>query len=366
MTTPSADAHVLLVVLLVTVAPFLPTWAAPSASVFPAEDWETRAPEAVGLDPAKLDAVRDHAEGRGCVVRNGYLVYTWGDHTRATDVASAVKPWISHFMFKAVEDGRLASVDTKVSEFEPRLADINSALGYKDRAMTFRHLAFQTACYGLADAPGTAFDYNDWQMAFFFDTLFLKVYGETHESLDTKVLRPMLTDLMQCQDNPSFFAFGPGDRPGRMAVSPRDFARFGLLYLNKGNWSGRQLISEKHAVTAVTSPLSTTIPRTSAGAVEMIEGQRSIGSRSIPDNQCDHRGSYSWLWWVNGITREGNRNWPDAPPNTFAALGHGGKRGMAILPGLDLIVSWNDSKLDERPLNEVFRLLMEATTPSQP
>jgi len=312
------------------------------------------------LDPVKLDAIKDYAGGRGCIVRHGYLVYTWGDATRRGDVASALKPWISHFLFKAVEDGRLASLDTKVGEFEPRLNDINADLGYKDRDMTFRHMAYQIACYGLTDAPGTAFDYNDWHMALFFDTLFGKVYGANHEDVDDMVLHAMLTDIPQCQDNPTFMAFGTSDRPGRLGISPRDFARFGLLYLNKGNWNGQQLIGEQNATMAVSSPLPNAVPRTTADAAEMIPGQRTLGSRRIPDNQCDHQGSYSWLWWVNGVNREGRRNWPDAPTNAYAALGHGDKRGMAVLPGLEVIISWNDSQLGQKPLNEVFRLLGEA------
>jgi hypothetical protein len=288
------------------------------------------------------------------------MVYAWGDPARRQDVASAVKPWITHFLFKAVEDGRIPTVDTPVRRFEPRLNDLNADLGYKDRGMTFRHLAFQTACYGLADNPGAAFAYNDWQMALFFDSLFTKVYGVTHATVDASVLQPLLTDVLQCQDDPTFMAFGTRDRPGRLAISPRDFCRFGLLYLHKGDWNGRQLITEAHAVAAVTSPLPNSVPRSSAGAADMIPGQRTIGSRKIPDNQCHHEGSYSWLWWVNGINREGQRRWPDAPTDTFAALGHGDKRGMAVLPGLGLVISWNDTRLDAKPLNEVFRLLCEA------
>ena len=37
------------------------------------------------------------------VVRHGYLVFTWGDASRRGDVASACKPWYSHFLFKAVD-----------------------------------------------------------------------------------------------------------------------------------------------------------------------------------------------------------------------------------------------------------------------
>jgi hypothetical protein len=35
-------------------------------------------------------------------------------------------------------------------------------------------------------------------------------------------------------------------------------------------------------------------------------------------------GRYSYLWWVNGLDREGQRNWPDVLEDAFAALGHGG------------------------------------------
>lgn len=334
----------------------------PADSVFPGAEWQTRTPEEVGLDPVRLEAIAGRAGGRGCVVRHGYLVYAWGDPARRGDVASAAKPWYSHFLFLAVEEGLLPGVDASASEFEPRLKDINADLGRKDSSMTFRHLAQQTACYGVREAPGTAFVYNDWQMALFFDVLFLKVYGSACETVDAEVLRPKLTDILQCQDDPTFMAFGVSDRPGRLAISPRDFARFGLLYLREGLWDGRQVIDKGHARLAVSEPLPNSIPRTFAQEAEMIPGARSLGSQRIPDDQGDHRGSYSWLWWTNGVDREGRRHWPDAPSDTFAALGHGGVRGMAVVPSLDVVISWNDTRLGDESLNGVFKLLSEAAT----
>ena len=94
----------------------------------------------------------------------------------------------------------------------------------------------QTSGYGVAEAPGTAFDYNDWQMALLADTLFLEVYGTTWPAVDAESLLPRLTDPLGCQDDPTLLAFGAGDRPGRLAISVRDFARFGLLYLRRGRW----------------------------------------------------------------------------------------------------------------------------------
>lgn len=348
--------------LLVALAIALPVM----AEEWPGEHWAVVTPAEAGLDVAGLDTMAAFAGGRGCVVRGGRMVYSWGDPSARGDVASAVKPWFSTFLFLAVEAGKIESLDTPLMTFEPRLGEINAGLDYKDRNITFRHAANQVSCYGVAEAPGTAFDYSDWQMALFADTLFGKVYGHGWDTVDQEVLAPRITSILQCEDSPTFSAYGEKGRRGRLGISPRDFARFGLMYLRGGRWRDMRVLSEEHARMAVTSPLPATLPRTARVVSEMIPGQRSLGSEKIPDDQTDHSGSYSWLWWVNGIDRDGNRNWPDAPADVFCALGHkNGQRGLAVFPGLDLIVSWNDTtlgehKVKEKPLNTMFKLLVGA------
>lgn len=335
-------------------------------SLFPGEIWQTALPADVGLDADRLDAFGHAVAGRGCIIRHGHLAYSWGDITRRGDVASASKPVVTHFLLRAIEDGRIASLDDPVVAVEPRLGEINPHLGSKDRRITWRHMANQTSCYGVTEEPGTAFNYNDWQLALLWDCLFLKVYGATFETVDSAVLRPMLTDLLGCQDEPTMLAFGPHDRPGRMAISPRDFARFGLLYLREGNWAGRQILARPHAREAVSSPLPATLPRTAGLAAEMIPGQRTIGSNRIPDNQTDHFGSYSWLWWVNGTDVAGIRMLPDAPADTYMASGHNSKRVLMVIPSLDMVISWNDAAIDKHtngpdsPVNQAMKLLMAA------
>jgi len=341
--------------------------ASETSLVYPGKEWAEKNPEEAGLDAKKLKELSDYAGGSGCVVRHGYIVYTWGEASRRKDVASAAKPLYSHFLFKAIEDGRISGLDEHVNKWEPRLNLINSNLDYKDHGITWRHFANQISCYGLTESPGTAFAYNDWQMALFWDTLFTKVYGANYETVDAQVLHPILTDQLQCQDNPTFMAFGMKDRPGRLGISPRDFARFGLLYLRKGKWKDRQLLSREHATMAVSSPLPNSIPRAGNQAAEMIPQQRSIGSKNIPDNQCDHVGSYSWLWWTNGVGRDSSRHWPDVPTDTYGCFGHGGLRAMVVLPALDLIISWNDTKIEGREMeNHVLKLLVDSVRSSAP
>ena len=351
------DAAGALGVALMVMAALMPSMAA--EPVYPGRQWARTRPAEVKMDAAKLAAFSRYVAGRGCVTRGGYMVHTWGDHKRRGDVASACKPWFSHFLFKAVELGKIASPDAKAITYEPRLRDINRKLGHKDRVITFRHMANQISCYGLVEKPGAAFAYNDWQMALFWDCLFLKVYGATYGNVDAKVLGPLLTGPLQCQDRPTMMAFGTKGRAGRLAVSPRDFCRFGLLYLRKGNWKGEQLISKKHAVLAVTSPLPNSIPRAGRRKAEMIPRQRSMGSRRIPDNQTDHMGSYSWLWWINGVDRSGRRHWPDAPIDSYGAFGHGGPRAMVVIPSLDVVLSWNDARVKTRDMeNRALKLLL--------
>jgi hypothetical protein len=115
---------------------------------------------------------------------------------------------------------------------------------------------------------------------------------------------------------------------------------------------------------ATGTPLSNRIPRTAGKKTPLLPGQRSIGGGN---NQTDHLGSYSYLWWSNGIDRAGKRHWPDLPVDSFAALGHGGQRGLLIVPSLDLVASWNDTRIDGRESeNRLLRLLVEAVSGMQP
>jgi hypothetical protein len=326
--------------------------------VYPGAAWDFRSPDEAGMDGAALEAFADYVGGRGCVVRGGIMVHTWGDQGERADVASACKPFYSHFLLAAVEDGMLPGPTALVVDHEPRLMDLNAGLGFKDRNMEWRHLACQTSCYGVVEAPGAAYDYSDYNIALFFDTLFINVYGATWETVDDAVLHPMLTDILECEDDPTFMIFGTSDRPGRTGISVRDFARFGLLYLRMGRWKDAQLLSAEHVTLLTTNPVGNDVPRTSGDAAEMIDGQRSIGGGN---NQTDHMGSYSYAWWTNGVDRDGLEHWPDAPPDTYGAFGHGGPRAMIVIPSLDIVVSWNDAGIDTREgENEALRLLVAA------
>lgn len=326
--------------------------------VFPGKEWARKTPIEVGLDGRKLATFHKAIGGSGCIVRFGYLADSWGDATKSGDIASAAKPVYAHFLWKALADKKIADMDETVSRYETRLKELNKPLGFKDRGITWRHLATQTSCYGVTEAPGKAYDYSDWQMALFWDLLFGKVYKMTPQTVDEKLVGPQIAKALGCQDRVTMRAIKGTQKIGRMGFSPRDFARFGLLYLRQGQWHGKQVLPREMARKAVTSPLPANLPRTSGKKADMLPNQRSIGGGN---NQTDHGGSYSYLWWVNGVDRHGKRMWPSLPRDSFAALGHGGKRGLLVVPSLDLIVSWNDSRIDGRDgQDRILKLVVEA------
>jgi len=123
------------------------------AAVVPQAAWETRTPEQVGLRTASLDGLRSYLGGRGAVVRNGYLVYTWGNVHEREDVASAAKPLYTFFLFKAVEQGLLWSLEARAGRAGATcLLTLNPSLKYKDSGITFRHMANQMSGYGVREA----------------------------------------------------------------------------------------------------------------------------------------------------------------------------------------------------------------------
>ena len=90
---------------------------------------------------------------------------------------------------------------------------------------------------------------------------------------------------------------------GGIWMSSRDLARFGQLFLNRGRWGPRQLVSADWVRTATTA------------------------SAQKPDYGC--------LWWLN----TGQQQWPGTPASSFAAVGFGSNT-VWIDPDHDLVVVW--------------------------
>ncbi|WP_349555490.1 serine hydrolase [Pseudotenacibaculum sp. MALMAid0570] len=97
-------------------------------------------------------------------------------------------------------------------------------------------------------------------------------------------------------------------------LRPRDLAKIGQLYLQKGKWNGNQIIPEAFASKATSS------------IVKAAEG-----------NPLYKQFDYGYFWWVNPVDRNGRKY------NIFLARGAGGQL-IIVEPKTELVVvitGWN-------------------------
>lgn len=112
-------------------------------------------------------------------------------------------------------------------------------------------------------------------------------------------------------------------------ASARDYARFGMLYLNDGMWKGERILPEGWVKRSVTPP--------SANRLK----------------------NYGYQFWLNGINENdpSQKEFPWAPDDLYYADGYGGQR-IYIIPSKQLVaVRLGLNKFDE---HRFLKLLMEA------
>lgn len=320
------------------------------------DHWAQITTEAAGLDKAKLDEFAQALHGNGVVVRHNAVAYQWGDPHKSLDVASASKAVYSFLVFKAVEKGLIASLDEPVVKWMPELSTLNAGLDHKDSRITWRHLITQTSCYGVAEQPGAAFDYNDYQTWLLWTLIFEKLHHASGEA-GIRVLREGLFDAIEAEDKPSLRPMRSTDRLFRLTASCLDMARFGSVFLHGGKWKDRQVIGTSFVDLVLNHPLPLSLPRTRGEPAEMLPNAPSYGGGR---NQDDHLGCYSHMWWLNRRDREGRLLFPSAPDDAFAAIGYGGEKVLMVIPSLDMIVCWNTENLTRGPMISVGRTQMDA------
>jgi CubicO group peptidase (beta-lactamase class C family) len=317
-------------------------------AVFPARDWQEGTPESQGLDSVRLkaavDYLRENAGPDGVeevvIVRNGYLVWKGSSIAKVHGVWSATKSFTSTVLGLLADDGK-AAPDTRAKDMVPALAT-----AYPD--VTLRHLTTMTSGYrAMRDeprgtyrhgpsptpfdpcstplfAPGTQYAYWDSAMNE-FGLVLTRIAGEPLQDLfKRRIADPIGMDPNEWK----WGDFGPvngvtvnggsGNSNNHIFISARQIARLGLLFLNRGNWNGRQLISEKWVEMATKPQVPASIPL-------------------WPDSGADGRGVYGFNWWVNGLKADGRRKWPGAPIGTYAASGFN-NNDTFVIPEWNMVI----------------------------
>jgi len=324
----SQAAVVLLVLLLTGLSEMKVAW---SKTVFPAASWEQLSPEQVGMDDTVLRQFTDKIGGTGVVIREGYLIASWGGNPHG-EWASATKPVYSTLMGFAIKEGKMQSPDDRLDSFVKR--KIGRELLPGDRSMTFAHVANMISGYTRGEGPGERWAYNDYGIRLYQIALFDGVFETSYT--DISDVEELFTDrlgALQFQDGHLF----TDKRGPRINMTPRDFARLGWFWLNRGNWAGKQLLPKSYFDQFVKATVPGHMKRSSSSRADYLHvGTAGGGS----DQSADGPGVYGYGWWFNSEKgKSSDRLMPALPSDAYKADGHFGKEVLLIIPSQQIVVA---------------------------
>ena len=232
---------------------------ASAVAIYPTSQWQTRTAAQVGLAKSKLDEFRQETGNiTGVIIKDGYLVHSWGSVSSKVDWASAGKPVISTMLFYAIKELKLSSVNARIAALGWNLIE-------KDKAMTFHHLANMRSGYALPERPGAAWGYNDYAISLYNKSLFDRVFKQKP---DVVVRAASRLGVLQFQDGT---LYGTARGGYGLVTSPRDFARIGWFWLNKGNWRGTQRLPASYFDSYMKPLVPDNLPRTAGGINDYLD-----------------------------------------------------------------------------------------------
>jgi CubicO group peptidase (beta-lactamase class C family) len=308
---------------------------------FPGETWEKVAPESQDVDSKRLgaavDYLRDHSGSNGVdrliIIRNGRVIWKGPETDLKQRVWSITKAFTSTAQGLLIEDGK-CTLDTLAWQYNPK------DLAEQYRGVTLRHFATMTSGFdgvgGSYDfdekkrgdenalvrplppffAPGTKYQYWD-EATQQYGYVLAKIAGESlQDYLKRRVFDPIGMGEIQWQPDATGKVL---NWTGGLVISASDLARFGHLFLNEGNWSGRQLVPVSWVREATRVQVPPSIPNALASS--------------------DRKGSgvYGYHWWPNGTTPEGKRRWPDASLGTYARSGYN-NNDLFVIPTWHMVI----------------------------
>lgn len=211
------------------------------------------------------------------IIKDSTLLFEqyWEDYSPEShsNSFSMAKSIVSLAIGAAIDDGFIKDVDQPVSDFYPEFQ------GYNEKPLTLRHLLTMSAgvdfdeAYSSPFSPTTKLYYGDdlQQIAlgmkeieepgvnFIYQSgvtqlLAFIVEKATGENISSYVSRKFWTPMNAEED--ALWSLDKKDGIEKAYCcfnsNARDFARFGQLILNKGDWNGRQLISSSYLKEATT------------------------------------------------------------------------------------------------------------------
>lgn len=305
------------------VAEPLPTGA--SERAWPLKNWQTSTPAEQGMDADRLARLLDAIDETQLnlhsllVIRHGKIVLEkyFGDYRPDTrhEQYSCTKSFLSALVGIALEQGAIAGLERTVVSFFPKKSFAH--LDERKARMTVEHLLTMTSGLDwqegdpiyremyispdwvryvldipMAAEPGSAFNYCSG-CSHLLSAILQEATGmNTFRFAQENLFLPLgITDAEWSTDSHGTPIGGWG-----LQITPRDMAKLGYLYLNGGNWNGKQIVPAAWVQASVEKHVEN------------------------PDGL-----DYGYQWWI----------YPSH--GAYAALGRAGQT-ILVAPDLDLIV----------------------------
>jgi CubicO group peptidase (beta-lactamase class C family) len=253
----------------------------PVPDYWPTDGWRASTPEEQGFDSAKLAEGLQDIQAKQInidsllIIRNGYVVldahfYPY-DETFPHDLASVTKSVTTTLIAIAAEQGKL-DLDASVVSFFPDRTIAN--LDDRKARLTVRHLTrmvggLKTDCQDDPATIAAMTDSPDWVQAaldrpmisepgkeFCYDSpgmlllsaILQEATGETALDFARKNLfEPLGIHRVSWESDPQGYSRGWGD----LHLLPEDAAKIGYLWLHRGQWDDKQIVSEAWVLDSV-------------------------------------------------------------------------------------------------------------------
>ncbi len=262
------------------------------------------------------------------VIRHDVLLYEgyFQGYERASTVTSfsMAKSFTSALVGMAIEEGHIGSIEDPVTEYVPELLERDARYGditlrhlltmasgiryrefmmpWSDDASTYYAPDLRTVAVSspITGEPGRVFHYNNFHPLLLGLVLERSTGGPVAEYLETTIWRRI---GMEAPGSWSLDSEASGFEKMESGINGRaiDFAKFGRLFLRRGDWEGTQVI-----------PASW------------------VNASTALDTTGDPAPEYQYLWWVNAEASEGLER-----PHFFAAGKHG--QYIYVIPEQELV-----------------------------
>ncbi|MBA7586340.1 hypothetical protein ES708_28338 [subsurface metagenome] len=266
------------------------------------------------------------------IIRNGAIISEtyWHPYDINTthNIKSASKSILSALTGIAIERKCIKSIDQKISEFLPK--DFLDSL--KSEILIYNLLTMTTGLDWKEDVGPTPFEIESWKkvpmknkpgekfeyntaMTHMMSTILTSTCGNnTKEFADLWLFKPLKINNYQWRLNDNGIYHGGSN----LFLTPRDMGKFGLLYLNKGNWGNQKIVTEDWIKSSTSKVFD------------------------IPNEQNPTE-DYGYWWWIQN--------------NTYMAYGAGGQI-IKINPQLNLVIvitanSFNDQNTFDNTFDKI-------------